>query len=82
MARKLQTFPAKSTHPWDEYLDGSVWELTEGEDFTSKLATFRMNAKAQAERRGGKVRTSVQRGQDGDPDKLVIQFYKETGKPS
>ena len=83
MAKRLHEFPqTRSAYPWDEYLDGSPWELTHGEDFTSKLSTFRMNAKVQAEKRGGKLRTSLQRGEGGSPDKLIIQFFKENDGPS
>ena len=43
MATKLKTFdfsqPSrlttsdKATYPWDEWLDGDIWELTSGKDF-------------------------------------------------
>jgi len=85
MARKLETFPTfiRSTYPWDEWLDGSVWELTEGEDFTSKIPTIRMNAKVQAKKRAGNVRTRVLKGEDDDsPAKLVIQYFSENGAGS
>lgn len=61
MARKLESFPsaALARYPWDEWLDGSVWELVRGEDFQSKMATFRANAQLQAKRRGGRVRTKL-----------------------
>jgi hypothetical protein len=82
VARKLEQFPSphKSRYPWDEYLDGDVWELTVGEDFTSKLSTFRMNAKVQAKKRGGNVRSTLQHGEGGGPDKLVIQFFRGNGE--
>jgi hypothetical protein len=43
MATKLKTFDfsvpsklttsEKATYPWDEWLDGDIWQLTSGEDF-------------------------------------------------
>ena len=76
MARKLDTFPtaAGSRYPWDEWLDGNVWELVHGDDFTAKPSTFRSIASGQAKKRGGKMRTrSVEA--DGRPA-VVIQFQR------
>jgi hypothetical protein len=72
--RRLDRFPALATsvYPWDELLDGSPWELLAGEDFTSKPATFISNARYQADRRGGNVRTRI--FQNGDRTSVVIQF--------
>ena len=60
MARVIEEFPAvqsQSRYLWEEWLDGRVWRLVAGEDFTSKPETIRQNAAAQANRRGGKVKT-------------------------
>ena len=75
MARKLDEFPSlrsESRYPWGEWLDGSVWELEQGRDFSSKVPTFRANAQTQARKRGGKVRSRL--FQNGDSTRLVIQF--------
>ena len=42
MARRLEAFPASASarYPWDQWLDGSPWELVRGEDFHSKLSTL------------------------------------------
>lgn len=75
MARTLDSFPrAEGTarYPWDRWLDGQVWELVAGEDFTSKLRTFAQNAHLQARKRGGRVRTKEIRS--GDRAAIVIQF--------
>lgn len=76
MARRLDEFPAAagSRYPWDEWLDGSVWELVPGDDFTAKPATFRSIAQAQAKKRGGRIRTKAVE-MDGR-DALVIQFRR------
>jgi hypothetical protein len=76
MAKKLGSFkrsenPGSSKYPWDEWLDGSVWELTSGEDFAVSLFSFRTAAYGAAAARGLRVRTSVQR------NALVIQAYRK-----
>ena len=75
MARRLDNFPARPStarYPWDEWLDGSPWELVRGDDFQAKAATFRANAQTQAKRRGGRVRS---RATDvNGREAVVIQF--------
>jgi hypothetical protein len=74
MPRKLERFPAAGTarYPWDELLDGDPWELVSGVDFTAKATTLIANARVQAKRRGGNVRTRLL--QNGDRASVVIQF--------
>lgn len=76
--RKLEQFPVATTsrYPWDQLLDGAAWELVEGEDFGSRPTTFIANARTQAKRRGGNVRTRLLR--DGDRSAVVIQFTPGT----
>jgi hypothetical protein len=76
MPRKLEQFPsaARSRYPWDQLLDGDPWELVCGEDFQSKPMTFISNARAQARRRGGSVRTRV--FETDDRSAVVIQFRR------
>ena len=61
MARRLETFPtpAARRYPWDEWLDGAVWELERGLDYTSKTSTLIANARNQAKKIEGRVRTRV-----------------------
>jgi hypothetical protein len=75
MARRLDAFPAPASarYPWDEWLDGSAWELVRGDDFQSRLTTLRANAQAQAKRRGGRARSKAVRTTDGR-EAVVIQF--------
>jgi hypothetical protein len=78
VATKTDDFPqapSQNVYPWDEWLDGGVWELVPGEDFKGKPATFRASAVAQAARRDGKVRTQKIRSDDGE--RLYLQFYRE-----
>jgi len=74
MPRKLDRFPAAATarYAWDELLNGDPWELVSGDDFTAKPTTMIANARMQAKRRGGSVRTRL--FQNGDRSAVVIQF--------
>jgi hypothetical protein len=78
MARRLDSFPpqTRSRYPWDEWLDGSAWELVHGEDFHSRMTTLRANAQLQAKKRGGQTRSKVVRTDDGH-EAVVIQFQRE-----
>jgi len=72
--RRLDRFPAaaSSRYPWDEILNGDAWELLAGEDFSAKPPTFIANARAQAKRRGGTVRTRTI--VNGDATAIVVQY--------
>lgn len=79
MAQRTDAFPdapSQNVYPWDEWFDGSVWELIPGEDFKGKPATFRASAVAQAARRDGKVRTRKVSNADGEY-RLYLQFYRD-----
>jgi hypothetical protein len=77
MARRLEAFPAPkgARYPWDQWLDGSVWELVRGEDYQSKLSTLRANAQIQAKKRGGHARSKAVTAGDGR-EAVVIQFER------
>jgi hypothetical protein len=82
VARKIKEFPdapVQSMYPWDDWFDGSVWELTPGEDFKGRPTTFRSSAIAQAARRNGTVRTRKITRSDG-VERLYLQFHP--GEPS
>jgi hypothetical protein len=75
MARKLETFPAvasTSKYAWDQLLDGQPWECIQGEDFLSRPTTFVANARTQAKRRGGTIRT--RNTSEGDRISIALQF--------
>src|SRR3954454_10560558 len=79
VAQRIDAFPdapSHSVYPWDEWFDGSVWELMPGEDFLGRPATFRASAVAQAARREGTVRTRTLRGEDG-AQRLFLQFCRD-----
>ena len=75
MARTLESFPevpSQARHAWDKWLDGQVWRLEHGDDFRAKPRTFVANARLQAKRRGGRVRTRLL-----DGEVVVLQFRAE-----
>jgi hypothetical protein len=81
MARRVDNFPdppSQSKYPWDEWLDGSVWELIRGEDFKANIHSIRSAATTQAKRRGGKVLTRHMKARDDRPEQLYIQYQGPT----
>lgn len=95
MATKLETFPPstrgrKSQYPWDQWGDGSIWQLQRGVDFTATAQSMRQNVSKAASQVGKSARTSIVRGQDenGADDTLIVQFVpidpnkpKRQGRP-
>lgn len=78
MAVRLESFPrptSTSRYPWEQWLDGNVWQLFKGEDYTARDETLLSNARTQARRRSGKVRTRklVEAGKAS----VVLQFISE-----
>jgi hypothetical protein len=79
--KRLERFPvstATSRYPWDELLNGDVWELVSGDDFQSRPATVISNARNQARRRGGRVRTRLF-VEDGRT-RVVLQYVRHGGE--
>jgi hypothetical protein len=62
---------ANQKYPWDEWLDGDIWQLTPGEDFTAATEMFRRQCYSAARGRGGKARASLQDGH------LFLQYIKD-----
>jgi hypothetical protein len=79
LARKVEQFPEmpnRSLYPWHDWLDGDIWELTQGVDFKGSPSTFRSNARAQAKRRDGKIQARIVKGSDG-AGRVYIRYTKE-----
>jgi hypothetical protein len=55
-------------HPWDEWLDGTVWRLCQGEDFQGSSSNFLGTAWKRASARGLGLRTHRE-----SDDVVVIQ---------
>ena len=81
MARRVKAFPESvraTKYPWADWLDGQIWELKAGDDFDGKPTNFRSVALAQARKRGGRVKTHVQKLEDGSA-RLYLQFFRDDG---
>jgi hypothetical protein len=73
MAQQLTAFPDfPARYPWGEWLNGSAWQLGKGDDYRCRTETFLHNARMQASKRGGTVRTRTIR--EGTHESVVIQF--------
>lgn len=79
MAKKLDGYVfagcRNQQYPWNEWLNGNIWQLTKDVDFKSKCECFRTNAYGVAKLRGLKVRTQIV-----GTDIIIIQSYTN-GKP-
>ena len=74
MARKLDEFPAVpgQRYDWNGLLNGEVWQLFKGEDYTAKTMTLVATARAQAKKRSGSLKTRLVT--DGEHESVVLQF--------
>lgn len=73
MAKQVNEWPnsARRFYPWDEWLNGDIWELERDQDFVNTAAAFRAQAYVAAKARGLRVRTTSH-----DADSLTIQAYQ------
>lgn len=66
----------KRAYPWDEWTDGSIWKVTQQEDFPHTTAkSFQVRLYGIARMRHMRVHTKVV----GD-DTVLFQFFKEEEK--
>jgi hypothetical protein len=77
MARKLDAFPddrpsTRQKYRWEEWTDGSVWEIRQGIDYDVETENMRVNLHMKADAQSQKVRTKKVRDEDGEG--LVFQF--------
>lgn len=72
--KQLDEFPihGNTKTDWQRLLDGKVYELQSGEDFTCKPQSFRSLALGQARKRGGTVKTHIAK----ETGNIVVQFIK------
>jgi hypothetical protein len=59
-------------HDWDSWFDGAVWRLVQGEDFTSKMSSFRAQISFAGRARGKRV--EVRNVEDAEGEILVQAF--------
>lgn len=62
--------PGNRKHPWEHWLDGSIWRIRRFQDFTCAIHTLRAQLYTQSRMRGKKMRIHVE-----DAETLVIQAY-------
>jgi hypothetical protein len=78
MARRLDTFPGhpqargQRKYPWDEWADGSTWEIRRGEDYDVATENMRVNLHMKADSLLRKVRT--RKFNDDRGEGLIFQF--------
>jgi hypothetical protein len=79
MARRLNEFPsgdgpgAPRRYPWDQWTDGGVWEIRQGEDYDVDTENMRVNLHMRADAHAVKVRTT--KISDDSGQRLVFQFF-------
>jgi hypothetical protein len=78
MAKRLEKFPGDTPrgprrYPWNEWTDGSVWEIRRGEDYDAATENMRVNLHMKADSLAKKVRTKKVRDDQGEG--LVFQFF-------
>jgi hypothetical protein len=86
MGRRLDAFPGEPSrglrrYPWDEWTDGSTWEIRRGEDYDVATENMRVNLHMKADSLSAKVRTH--KFDDGHGEGLIFQFFalQEAEKP-
>lgn len=77
MAKRLKEFPGGPTrgrYPWEEWLDGSVWQLRKDEDYSISTASMRAAASRAAKAAGKRLQSRITKDDDGEG--LVIQAHE------
>jgi hypothetical protein len=79
MGRRLAAFPGEASrglrrYPWDEWIDGSAWEIRRGEDYDVVTENMRVNLHMKADSLHAKVRT--RKFGDGRGEGLIFQFFE------
>jgi hypothetical protein len=78
MARRVERFEkdvqegTPRRYPWEQWSDGSVWEIRQGEDYDVPTENMRINIHERAKQRVMKVRT--EKFKDKQSEGLRFQF--------
>jgi hypothetical protein len=62
----------KVVYPWEEWLDGDIWQITEGDDFTTHPLMMERIIRTRATARGAKVRLRHQPINGNSPFGVII----------
>lgn len=74
--RALETLPIpqpRRTYPWDEWMDGSTWNLVQGEDFGASVVSFRNRCYTKAKEVG--MRATVHVHTHNGHDVVRVRFF-------
>ena len=79
MAKRVTSLPEikspfQPQYPWDEWMDGSIWEAKQGEDFTTSLQSFAMTVL----KKGAATNRKVATRRDTEKNTVTFQFFDET----
>jgi hypothetical protein len=81
MAQRLdQTPPWVHRYPWDEWTDGSTWQIRRGEDYDVATENMRVNLHMRARHLPGKVKTT--KFVDAASEGLIFQFLPALSRPT
>lgn len=69
--RRHEFVARNAKYPWNDWLDGRIWRLTQGKDFRTSISNLVCAAYPAARKRGGRVRTDRKH----DPGCIILQFY-------
>lgn len=74
----------KATYPWDEWLDGNIWKLTQGEDFFPHPLMMERIIRTRATGRGAKIRMRHEAASDSPRSKnpFGIIILQRTDTPT
>jgi hypothetical protein len=77
MAKRLEAFPGEGPrgqrrYPWDEWIDGSIWEIRRGEDYDVPTENMRVNLHMKASSLSHKVQS--RKFSDDQGEGLIFQF--------
>jgi hypothetical protein len=70
MAKVIKVWPGRGLdgkeYPWNEWLDGRIWELKQGVDFTCPASTMSCTIRSSASRKGKRAKVQVSK------DKTIV----------
>jgi hypothetical protein len=84
MARRVSSFDEGQTvrrYPWDEWTDGSIWEIKQKDDYDVPTENMRVNLHERAKQIGMKVKTQIVRSAPWN-EGLRFQFYMPDAPPA
>ena len=70
------TTTEKAVYPWDEWLDGDIWQIEQGEDFETHPLMMERIIRTRATARGAKV--SLRHQANGNDDAFGVIIMQRT----